>query len=107
LQTLIPQPHVAAQRWYERTAVIPTNHMFVIDQALSQTRPDVVREIYRMLVLSTKAAPEKTLASFPSLGIEANRKTLELAIAWSFEQKMIPRRMSVDELFDDTTGALS
>ena len=36
-----------------------------------------------------------------------NRKELELVIQWSYEQKMIPRRLSVDELFDDTTAALN
>ena len=30
-----------------------------------------------------------------------------MAIEWSYEQKIIPRRLSVDELFDDTTAALT
>jgi 4,5-dihydroxyphthalate decarboxylase len=29
-----------------------------------------------------------------------------MAIQWSFEQKIIPRRLSFDELFDDTTASL-
>jgi 4,5-dihydroxyphthalate decarboxylase len=30
-----------------------------------------------------------------------------MAIEWSFEQKIIPRKFSVDELFDETTAALN
>jgi hypothetical protein len=40
------------------------------------------------------------------IGLEANRKGLKMAIESSFEQKIIPRRLSVDELFDDTTAGL-
>ena len=43
---------------------------------------------------------------FPPMGLEANRKGLQLAIDWAFEQKIIPRKLTVDELFDDVTGAL-
>ena len=30
-----------------------------------------------------------------------------MAIQFAFEQKVIPRRLSVDELFDDTTAVLT
>jgi len=38
--------------------------------------------------------------------MEPNRKGLQLAIDWSYDQKIIPRRMSVDELFNDVTASL-
>ena len=105
VQTLIPDPHNAAKAWYQREGVIPINHVFVVRKELSRDRPDVVREIYRMIVESRKFAPES--ATRPPFGLEANRKGLQLAIDWSYEQKIIPRRLSVDELFDDTTAALA
>ena len=40
-------------------------------------------------------------------GYEANRKGIEMAIQWAFEQKIIPRRLSLDELFDDVTASLN
>ena len=104
VQTLIPDPHNAAKAWYQREGVIPINHVFVVRKELSKERPDVIREIYRMIVESRKFAPES--ATRPPFGLEANRKGLKLAIDWSYEQKIIPRRLSVDELFDDTTAAL-
>lgn len=104
VQLLIPDPHYAAKAWYQREGVIPINHVFVVRKELSRERPDVVREIYRMIVESRKVAPES--ATRPPFGLEANRKGLRLAIDWSYEQKIIPRRLSVDELFDDTTAVL-
>lgn len=106
IATLIPDPQAAAQQWYAREGLIPINHVFVVHEALSRERPDVVREIYRMLAGSRALAPPGTLATLPPLGLEQNRKGLALAIDWAYEQKLIPRRLAVDELFDDTTAAL-
>jgi 4,5-dihydroxyphthalate decarboxylase len=106
VRTLVPNPHEAAQKWYEREGVIPINHMFVVREDIAKNRPDVVRELFRMIVESRAAAPAKAAASIPPLGLEANRKGLEMAIEWSFEQKIIPRRLEVDELFDETTTNL-
>jgi 4,5-dihydroxyphthalate decarboxylase len=106
VQTLIPDPFTAAEQWCRREGVIPINHMFVVHEDLSKQHPEIVKEIYRMLVDSRNLAPESATATLPPVGLEANRKTLEMAIQWSFEQKIIPRRLSFDELFDDTTASL-
>jgi 4,5-dihydroxyphthalate decarboxylase len=39
-------------------------------------------------------------------GVEAMRQTLDVIIDYALKQKLIPRRYTVDELFDDTTRAL-
>jgi 4,5-dihydroxyphthalate decarboxylase len=39
-------------------------------------------------------------------GVEACRPILEIMIDFCFQQKLIPRKVTVDELFDDTTRAL-
>ena len=106
VRTLVPDPHAAAKKWYEREGVMPINHLFAVHQDISRKRPDVVREIYRMVTESRALAPPAEIATVPPLGLEANRKGLEMAIDWAFEQKIIPRRLKFDELFDETTAAL-
>jgi 4,5-dihydroxyphthalate decarboxylase len=106
VRTLIPDPHAAAQEWYQRERVIPINHLFVVQRELSKRRPDVVREIYRLLSESRAQAPAAVVAALPSLGFEANRKGIGMAIDWAFEQRIISRRLSVEELFDDVTASL-
>jgi 4,5-dihydroxyphthalate decarboxylase len=105
VRTLVPDAHAAARDWFAREGVVPINHMFVVHQQLSRQRPDIVRDLYRM-VKDSRALAEGVPAVFPPLGLEANRKGLQLAIDWCLDQKIIPHRLSVDELFDDVTGSL-
>lgn len=105
LKTVIPDPHTAAQAWFERTGVIPLNHVFVVRQDLSKDRPDLVRELYSMLKESKAKAGLKGFDTRP-YGVEANRGTLETIINYSYQQGLIDRILSVDELFDDLTRSL-
>ncbi|MDR5784853.1 phosphate ABC transporter substrate-binding protein [Caballeronia sp. LZ065] len=105
VKTLVPDAQAAAKDWFAREGVVPINHMFVVHAGLSKERPDIVRELYRMIVES-RALGEGVPAVIPPFGLEANRKGIQLAIDWALDQKIIPRRFSVDELFDDVTGSL-
>jgi 4,5-dihydroxyphthalate decarboxylase len=106
VRTLVPDAHAAAKDWFAREGVVPINHMFVVHEELSRTRPDIVRELYRMIVESRAMTEGGVPAIFPPIGLEANRKGLQLAIDWALDQKIIPRRLSVEELFDDLTASL-
>jgi 4,5-dihydroxyphthalate decarboxylase len=106
VRSLLPDPDAASMAWVKSNGTTPVNHLFVVRKELSDTRPDVVRELYRMLAESKKlAGPPKGGIDFELFGVEANRKALALASQYAFEQKMIPRQYGVDELFDDTTRA--
>lgn len=105
VKTLVPDAHAAAKDWFAREGVVPVNHFFVVHENVSKQRPDIVRELYRMIA-EGRAKAESIPAIFPPLGLEANRKGLQLAIDWALDQKIIPRRLSVEELFDDVTGSL-
>ena len=81
--------------------------MVVVKASLSKDHPKLVREIYRLLQESKKAAglPKGELHAEP-FGLEANRRNLEIIIDYVHKQRLIPRRFEVDELFDETTRAL-
>jgi len=106
VQRLVPDPFNAAKEWFKREGVVPINHMFVVHEDISKNRPDIVRELYRMIGESRDLTEGGLPDPFPPMGFEANRKGLEMAIQWAFEHKIIPHLMSVDSLFDETTGAL-
>ncbi|WP_137787754.1 phosphate ABC transporter substrate-binding protein [Sphingomonas sp. 3P27F8] len=99
IATLIPDAMEEGARWAKREGYIPINHMFVVHKDVA-ANPDVVREIFRMLSDSRAAAPDSVLAKLPPVGLEANRKGIQAAIDLALEQKIIPRRLSVDELFE-------
>ena len=82
--------------------------MMVIRDTISKSRPDLVKEVYRVLRESRRAVPPPVggLADPWRFGVQANRPSLEIIIDYSFRQKLISRMFSVDELFDDCTRAL-
>lgn len=108
LKHLIPDHEAAAEQWAEKHGY-PINHMLVIRSELSRARPDVVREVFRLAKESRNAAiraGNKNAAEL-GFGVEANRRSLDSIIDVAYEQQLIPRRISVDELFDEHTRALS
>jgi 4,5-dihydroxyphthalate decarboxylase len=109
LKPLIPEADAVARKWAETHGGVPINHMMVVRDSISKSRSDVVKEIYRMLKESRRAAPpaaDNGLLDPCRYGVEANRRSLELIVDYSFRQKLIPRKFSVDELFDDVTRTL-
>ena len=105
LKPLIPDAAEVAARWAEKHGGVPINHMMVIKESITEARPDVVREVYRMLKESTAAGPAKGTRAL-RFGVDAARKSLETIIQYSECQGLIPRRFSVDELFNDVTRGL-
>ena len=102
-KTLIPNAKQAALDWHARTGCVTVNHLFAVSAEVAK-RKDVMQEIWRMLK-ETKAAmpaPADGVDVYP-FGWDANRKNLELVIQYAYEQKLLPRMMSVDELICDAT----
>jgi len=105
---LIPNAREAALAWHRKYGTVPVNHFFCVDKDLADQRPDAVAEIFRMLKASKAAAtPAADGIDFHLFGIDALRRPLELIIQYATEQKIIPRALKVDELFDDSTQGLS
>jgi 4,5-dihydroxyphthalate decarboxylase len=75
---------------------------------LLRSRPDAVREAFRLLKESKHAAGLRDTGALDPyrFGVEACRPVLQIIIDFCLQQKLITRPMSVDELFDDTTRAL-
>jgi 4,5-dihydroxyphthalate decarboxylase len=107
LKPLIPEPAAAAERWRRTHGTVPVNHLVVVTEALATSRPDIVREVYRLLKASKAAAPAIGAIDFVPFGVEANRAALQLIVNYAAQQSLIPRPFSVDELFDETTRGLN
>ena len=108
LKSVIAEPEAAAKEWYKKHATVPVNHMVVVKTALAKFDPSAVREIFRLLEASKKTAGLPKLDAIDTIpfGFDAVRPALELMSSYALEMKIIPRRFSVEELFDDTTRAL-
>jgi 4,5-dihydroxyphthalate decarboxylase len=106
--SLIPDAETAARTWYARHNVVPINHMVVLTEKLAKSDPQIVKEIYRLLLQAKSAAglPKAGEIDFLPFGLEACRPALQTVIKYALQQRLIPRKIEVEDLFDDTTRVL-
>jgi 4,5-dihydroxyphthalate decarboxylase len=103
IRHLIPNHEEAGRKWARNHGGVPINHLAVMRQSIARERPDVVREVYRVLKESRAAASLPTGADDPlRFGISAIRQSLEQINTYAVEQKLIPRALSADELFEES-----
>jgi 4,5-dihydroxyphthalate decarboxylase len=109
LKSIIPDPDAETARWSAQHGVVPLNHMVVVTESLTKSRPDLVREVFGMLKWSKEAAgmPKTGAIDFHPFGIEACRPALKMIINYAVQQKLIPHPLEVDDLFNDVTRTLS
>ena len=107
IKPLFGDPAAAAAAWHRKHGIVPINHMVVVSEELARSQPDIVREIFALLKESKRRgapAPPDGIDHLP-FGVEACRPALARIIDYAAQQRLIPRRFTVDELFDDTTRA--
>jgi len=99
LKSVIPDPAAAAEDWHRRKGAIQVNHLVCVRNSLSQT---VVDEVFDLLSRSKKLADQDSTSPYDTspFGLEANRRNLDVAIDYVFRQGLIPKRYTVDELFE-------
>ena len=107
IRHLIPDHEEAGRIWARKHGGVPINHLAVMRESIVKTRPDVVREVYRVLRESRAAADLPTGDDDPlRFGIAKVRKSLEQINSYAVRQKLIPQAFSVDELFEDAARIL-
>jgi 4,5-dihydroxyphthalate decarboxylase len=94
LKPVIADPEAAGKRWGEKHGAIQLNHLVGVKDTVSKSTAD---EVYALLLESKKAAGDPPMLPH---GLEANRRNLEVAIDCAYKQNMIPRRFTVEELFE-------
>ena len=123
IQPLIPDARNAAIEHLKDTGIYPINHTLVVKNDVLESYPWLPVELYSMF----KTAKETGLQQLGSggqldpqdqeleqmkvalggdpvpYGLEANRKTLECFIQYNVDQKVIPRTVDVEDIFDNST----
>ena len=107
IKAVIPDAAKAGRAWHETTGLIPINHMLVVKRDLLRFRPDLVREIYSLFKQAKEVAPVSPGAiDMRPIGYDKITPSLELVIQLAYEQQIIPRRFSVEELFAESRAVL-
>ena len=126
VQPLIPDARNAGFAYFRKTGIYPINHGLVVKDAVLKANPGLAKELFDAFRAAKKIymahldageklspADETALAlrqvvgdPFP-LGISdpqgPNRKAVETMLQFAVDQQVIPRKFSVEELFDPGT----
>jgi 4,5-dihydroxyphthalate decarboxylase len=108
LEPLIVNAVAADNAWYAAHRYVPINHVVVVTQALADAHPHAVRAVYDLLCRG-KASVAAENAGKPDkllFGYDALRGPLEETLAFCEEQQLLPRTLTVDEIFADSERIL-
>ncbi|CAB3745694.1 hypothetical protein [Paraburkholderia solisilvae] len=108
LESLIHDPAAADRAWYALHRYVPINHVVVVTEALAHAHPQAVRAVYDLLCRG-KASGAVENADTPNkllFGFDALRGPLEETLQYCQQQRLLPRKLSVDEIFADSAGIL-
>lgn len=94
IRPLIADTAAAADAWRQKYGAIQINHMIAVRASMERA---VSQQVFEALARSRESAGNPEMNPF---GVEANRRNLEVAIDCVYSQRMIPRRLTVDELFE-------
>jgi 4,5-dihydroxyphthalate decarboxylase len=107
LKHLIPHHEEAGRAWAAKHGGIPINHLSVVRESIAKERPDAVRELYRMLKKAREISGIATGKDDPlRFGINAVQQSLSQLVANAYDQALIPRLLTIDELFADAREIL-
>jgi 4,5-dihydroxyphthalate decarboxylase len=99
---LFGDPAAEAKLWYAKHKAVPINHLMVMRSGDVKADPDTAREVYRVLLEGKRMAAAPPEPDPLPFGIEGNRPSLQLMAEYAYQQKLIPHRISVDDMFAET-----
>jgi 4,5-dihydroxyphthalate decarboxylase len=109
---LIDNAAAADREWYTLHRYVPINHVVVVTQALADSNPQAVRAVYDLLSRGKALAAAENAAENANkpdkllFGYDALRGPLEETLAFCEQQRLLPRKLTVDEIFADSLDIL-
>lgn len=106
ITALIPDAAAADQRWLQQHGLVPPNHVVVMRQDVAERHPEELQAVYDMLKRGKETAPAPVPANRLPTGFAALRAPLQLTLDFCARQQLLPRPLTVDELFADSLAIL-
>jgi 4,5-dihydroxyphthalate decarboxylase len=100
--------HAAVDRaWYSRHGFMPINHVVVVSQNAAREMPDAVRAAYALLKEADAEAPAPADGLKRTMfGFERLREPIQFTLDTCRRQLLLPREVSVDEVFAEAEAIL-
>ena len=125
IKPLFPDRMAEGARFYKQHGFLPVNHAYIIRGDIYKKYPWVAFNLYTGFVKAKARAREQLLERIPSAlffapeyaamtremigddpfpyGVKANKAMLDTIVAFSHEQGLTPKKMTVEELFAQST----
>jgi 4,5-dihydroxyphthalate decarboxylase len=126
VKPLIPNAREAEAAWYRKTGLYPINHTVVVKDSLLQADPTLAPRLFEAFkeaksmflrqldtggIGGELSGEDQALAQRRSLvgddplpyGMARNRKAIETVIQFAQDQKILPRKVSPEEMFASNT----
>jgi 4,5-dihydroxyphthalate decarboxylase len=105
IRPVIPDPAAADRAWYARHGQVPINHVVVMRRDVAERHPDAARAVYELLERGKALAPPTPADRLPS-GVAALRERFALVLDFCGRQGLLPRPLTLDEIFADAQALL-
>jgi 4,5-dihydroxyphthalate decarboxylase len=111
LVPVIADAKAADQVWYAQHGYVPINHVVVMDRLVVEQNRDSLRAVYDLLKRGKAGALQAAGAVAPvidkiPMGIAALRGPLGETLDFCEQQRLLPRKLTLDELFEDSIDLL-
>jgi 4,5-dihydroxyphthalate decarboxylase len=103
--SVVPDPEAACRAWQLRHGARTLNHVIVIRESLARD-DEAMRALFSLFRASRESAGTAADRDSTPLGLEANRRNLEVAIAAADAQGLLARPLTVDDLVTDGVASL-
>jgi 4,5-dihydroxyphthalate decarboxylase len=106
-KTVFPDPNASAEAFWRKHQFVPVNHMVCVRREIADEQPDAIREIVRVFKDAKMAAGISTSDGRDPLvfGRASLDPAISLALRYTFEQGLLPRRMGVEEVWEGLSAA--
>lgn len=102
ITALVPDARQADLDWYQRHRLVPPNHVVVMRRDVAERHRETAPAVYDLLQRGKAGAPATEPANRLPSGVEALRAPLALTLEYCRQQGLLPRALTLDEIFADS-----
>ena len=103
LTSVIANPNEAAADAFARSGVVPINHVLSVSRAALDHEPDLTGRLVALFRAAKRRMPVSVEPDLFPIGLQEMRPSLEALVSTVLDQGLVPRELSVDELFPATS----
>lgn len=101
LRPVFPDAAASAEAFWREHGFVPVNHLVTVGRDLAEARPDLVAELVRLFGEAKAAAAPRADGRDPyPIGRAALDAPVALALRYATEQGLLPRRLSLEEVWE-------